>query len=457
MMPEVTERANAAGAERAAAFFRKRGLDRVIQAVGKSYWRNGRPVGRIVLDNVSDAEHQGLAALDGSPVGNGPLRLYLPTLDQRLRASAFGCSLQELLVAYLGGPLLTRRDERTAADEAAQQLQATWHDAFSTIAAQLPTEAAGRRWLEAGLHGIDWLTRLYVGGPIATLGQRQFQVRVVAEALSRLPLDPPRRLAVYANDCTGDPHAFDPGEENGRLLLVGLYDLQSDNREGDLAPPDRLTAAERRHLYARSGLLTETVSPTVVVYGLSSAIRLDGRAESSVPVDEPGPHVFPLRRLLTWQTALAATPRVWIVENPVVFEDLVDRLDADSERQTWQTLICTSGWPSDAGWRLLELLDSSDAAIEFCYSGDFDLAGLRIAAAVQKRFPARFRPWRLSAADYRRADRDSGVVASAEDLSQLVGFAPLFPDLVEAIQQAGRWAFQEALVDVLSDDLLRLR
>lgn len=66
-----------------------------------------------------------------------------------------------------------------------------------------------------------------------------------------------------------------------------------------------------------------------------------------------------------------------------------------------------------------------------------------------------FRPWRFSAADYRQADRESGVAASAEDLAQLTSLAPLFPDLVEAMQEAGRWAYQEALTNVLGEDILK--
>jgi uncharacterized protein (TIGR02679 family) len=276
----------------------------------------------------------------------------------------------------------------------------------------------------------------------------------VAEALSRLPLDPPRRLAAYANACANNPHAFDPSEDQGRLFLAGLFDLQSAGGDSDLSLPDRLTASQRRQLYARVGLLTETVSPTVAVYGLRGAIRLDGLADPVVQGNDPGPHILPLRRLLGWNSARAATPQVWIVENPVVFEDLIDRLDGVSDPRNLPTLICTSGWPSDAGWRLLELLQAGDPATELFYSGDFDLAGLRIAAAVQNRFATRFRAWRLSAADYRQADREGGVAASAEELAQLASLAPSFPDLVAAMRMAGRWAYQEALMATLATDLL---
>jgi hypothetical protein len=163
--PDVLDRPNAAGAERAAAFFRKRGLDRVVEAARQSFWRNRRAVGRIAIGDFSEAEHQGLAALDGSRAGRGALRLSLASLDQRLRSSAFGCGLEELLIAHTGGPLMTRRDERAAADEEARRIRAEWRGAFTAIALELPTEAAGRRWLEVGPHGIEWLTRRYASDP----------------------------------------------------------------------------------------------------------------------------------------------------------------------------------------------------------------------------------------------------------------------------------------------------
>src|SRR5207249_3117914 len=111
-----------------------RGLDRVVEAARRSFWRNGRAGGRIAIDDFGETEHQGLAALDGSRAGRGPLRLSLASLDQRLRSSAFGCSLEELLVAYTGGPLRTRRNERAAADEEARRIRAEWRGAFTVLA-----------------------------------------------------------------------------------------------------------------------------------------------------------------------------------------------------------------------------------------------------------------------------------------------------------------------------------
>jgi len=444
-----------AGPARAAAFVRQRGLERLLEEVRLRYWRNGRAAGIVELADLSDAEHSGLAALDGRPADHGPLRLRLADLDARLRRSSFRCSLADLLTAYYGAPIRSRRHEREAAAEEARQHRDRWRGTFAAIVEDLAVNAAGRQWLDAGPHGIAWLTRRYAREPAAKLPERQALVRGVAAALSVLPLEQPRRLAVFANDLTGNPHALDSAEEMGRLFLAGLLDLHGAEVSLTGSPPERLAAAERRLLYANVGILAETISPTVAAHNLVGARRLNGSADPFVSGQNPALQVLPLRRLLEWSSARAAAPDVFVVENPVVFEDLLDQLEpAAATGQPVPTLICTAGWPSDAGWRLLDLLQRGDESVRFRYSGDFDLAGLRIAAAVQKRFPTRFRPWHLSAADYRQADRDGGIPASPEDLAQLAGLESLFPDLVAAMQETGRWAYQEAITRLLLGDLL---
>jgi uncharacterized protein (TIGR02679 family) len=420
----------------------------------RAYWRNGRAAGTITLADATDAEHAGLAALDGRKVSRGPLRVRLADLDRRLADSVFACSLADLLEAYFGEAVGSRREEREAAIETARQLRESWRARFHAVAAELPDGAPARIWLGEGAHGAEWLARRYGSEPLSRQDERQAMIRVVARALTSLPLDPPRRLAVLANELTGNPHALDSSEELGRLFLAGLLDLPGAPLSLTSTPAERLSAAERRQLYASVGILTETVSPTVAVFNLAGATSLRGADDPVIAAGRPTLQVLALRQLLGWRAAQSADSDVYVLENPVVFEDLLDRLESRLATDAVPTIICTSGWPSDAGWRLLDLIHDANFGVKFHYSGDFDLAGLRIAAAVQKRLPDAFRAWRLGADDYRAADRDGGV-AAAEDLAQLASLEPLFPDLVAAIREAGRWAYQEAIVERLAGDVVQ--
>lgn len=49
--------------------------------------------------------------------------------------------------------------------------------------------------------------------------------------------------------------------------------------------------------------------------------------------------------------------------------------------------------------------------------------------------------------------RPSSPAASSSDLDALATLQPAFPDLIPAIQQTGRWAYQEAIAPRLIDDL----
>jgi len=440
------------GAEGAADFFRRRGLDRVAGKARAAFWRNGGPAGTIVLDDATPEEHNGLSSLIGRPPGHGALRVRLIDLDNWLQQSGFHCSLEDALTAYAGERPGSRAAERSHAQQEVARARDRWRQMLEQAAEGLPPDAGGRRWLVDGAHGIPWLLRRFQPGPDAALPEKRALVRTVAAALSQLPLGEPRRLAVFANDLAGSPHALDPDQEAGRLLTLGLLDLYGAEAEIDASAGERLSAADRRQLYAHAGLLSETVSSTVAVYNLAAAARRDGSQDPRV-TGPPTLQILPLRSLLQWSSVRSALPDVFIVENPAVFEDLVDALEREEQAAGTPTLICTAGWLNLAAWRLLDLLVSTGDVAHFFYSGDFDLAGLRIAGSVRTRYLDRFQPWRLTAEDYRLADRDEGTTASAEELRQLAGLSPDFPDLVPVIQEAGRWAYQEAITTFLLDDL----
>ena len=441
---------------RAADFFRQRGLERVVDAARTAFWRNGGPTGKLIVADATDAEHSGLAALSGRQVGHGALGVKLADLDDWLRRSGFACSLEALLAAYLGEPPGSRSEERARVQHSVVERRVRWQRAFSEITETLPVDAMGRRWLLDGAHGIAWLLRRFQNAPLASLAEKRDLVQAVARALSRLPLQEPRRLAAFANDLAGNPHAFDPDQEAGRLLLYGLLDLFGSETGIETMAGERFSAADRRALFERVGLLSETVSSTVVVFNLAGATDPNGAPDPRL-AGPPFVEVLPLRRLLTWGSVSVSSADVFLVENPVVFEDLADALEPIANDVAIPTLVCTAGWLNAAAWRLLDLCLASDAAARFWYSGDFDLAGLRIAASLAARYPDNFRPWRLGASDYRMALREAGTIASRADLHQIASLAPIFSDLVDAIQETGRWAYQEALTAPLLEDLRAAR
>jgi hypothetical protein len=87
------------------------------------------------------------------------------------------------------------------------------------------------------------------------------------------------------------------------------------------------------------------------------------------------------------------------------------------------------------------------------YSGDFDPAGLEIAAIVLTRYPGAAHLWRMTPADYRRAVRQDAQASINPD--RLKNLAERFPDLVAEMIAIGRTGDQEKLIDALAGDLVR--
>jgi uncharacterized protein (TIGR02679 family) len=440
------------GAARAAVYFRARNLERVLEAVRRVYWRNGRAAGMAVVDDASLEEHQGLAALSGRAPRRGPLRLDLADLEETLLASGFQCSLADLLLAFDGKPPATRADERARAQRDAEDRRAACYRLLESIAEDLPPGSLGRSWLETA-HVSSWLVERYRALSPSELVERSHVVRVVVRALSALPVNEPRRLAVFANQVAGDPHAFDPDREAGRLLTRALRDLFGAELGLAAAAGDPLSTADQQDLYERAGLLRETISSTVAVANLRAAIRRDGTLDPSV-AENRTPSILSLRNLIDWREAHASAPDIFIVENPVVFEDLLDGVSQHQGSTPGPTLICTAGWLSHASWRLLDLLLVPGDVRQIFYSGDFDPSGLQIAERLRRRYPGHFHPWRYSVDDYHQALRASGAPAKPTDLRRLATLPPEFATLAQAMQDAGRWAYQEAIVDLLLSDVL---
>ena len=110
-------------------------------------------------------------------------------------------------------------------------------------------------------------------------------------------------------------------------------------------------------------------------------------------------------------------------------------------------MSCTSGQPSTAVVELLEILTTDGA--ECRYHGDFDWPGLRVAAFLNTRIP--WRSWRFGAGDYESATR--------RDVPSLaLRGAPATslwdPALAIAMSTHGRAIEEEAVIDLLVDDVL---
>lgn len=431
---------------KALTYFRSGPWGRILEALRDRYVALGRVGGNAVLEHPTPEE---IAALSGflgrAPKADPHLFVSLRNFDARLGESAFACTLPELIDAFWGLPVMTRPAERRIRE-----------DAFELFLREVASEFQG------GLAG-EWWTRVQASEdtPTARILRREWEKDAgalrgalgdVAGALRALShageAKGRRRLPVFAGQVAGDPHAFDADRSAGRLLERALLNLHPD---ADSILSGVESATLRRDLtLAAYGIIKDDVSSYVLVWGLDAKVG-SSSLPSSFSFHLPLREVDRLTEIHVW------AGRVYVVENPAVFSELVDALESKSgarSRERAPLVVCTGGFPSMAAFGLLDRLAKIGATIY--YSGDFDENGLVIAESILRRYPARAHPWRMSVGDYERAciGGGGGVAFASGELERLARRRSQFPELVDAMMARRRKAFQEGIVESLVLDVV---
>jgi uncharacterized protein (TIGR02679 family) len=242
----------------------------------------------------------------------------------------------------------------------------------------------------------------------------------------------PIALPALAAQITGDTKALNHGTGLGTLVLRALA-LQAG-----IARPG--SAAERRELWDRAGVLVDDLASRVLV--LNVPAEGEGLGEWLTGAARYGtPFQVTLHQLATHPVKISC-PRIFVCENPAVLRRACAELGP-----ACPPLVCTEGRPSTAFHRLVGL--AVGAGTELWYHGDFDWPGVAIAADVITRYGGR--AWRMGARDYRSA-ASVGIGLKGEPVD-----APWDPQLPEAMRATGYAVYEETLGDQLLADLAAYR
>jgi len=425
--------------QRAVAFCTGAGLTRLLAEMRQKYIELGQVGGIVVLHDSTALERREIASFLGKPAypPEKPLRVRLVDFEKVLLHS-FGCDLPALLTAFFPEqPLVTRASLR----ENRASHQAHFYAQLHAIVSAQPDGSRSRSWLE-GEHGEEWLYSRYKNAPVEEQERQLALVYYIASILDRLPpADQPERLALFAQRTSGDPHALDANRAAGRLFLLALNDLAGTTLRG---------RADELQLYIEAGLLVDTISSSVAVFNLVGAFDTTNTSDPLLLAAGKRVLLLPLRQLFAWKRVLAASPEVYVFENPQVFEAVIAALDMTTPLPT---LICTSGWPSVAAMTLLDKLVAEPGEIHLHYSGDFDLKGLQIAAHLLAHYPEYCYPWHFDLAAYMLALQSDGIPARPNDLNLLNSLPDTFAPLITAMQEQQKWAYQEGITPLLAADV----
>jgi len=381
---------------------------------------SGRPVTRVRLGPLDDAQREALADLLGlDRLPDARTFVALARLEEAV-TELCGRTVRET-VTELVGPLDNRAGERRRREDERAELW-TWLEGHAIVRAQ-PALA-------------DWSASCRAVGLVGGSAERTRSLLTDAlTVLGALPAGAEPLPVFAARVLKGESHALDDGTRLSTLVLRALAALH------DTAPPQ--SAADRRALWTRAGVADDDLSATVLVGGLRPSG--DGPLARVARVCAEAGQVTSLTLAQLRSPGgftLVADPTLVVhaVENPSILALAVRRFGP-----ACPPLVCTSGWPNSAAIHLLRFLADQGATLR--YHGDFDGEGIRIAAYLLDKTPAQ--PWRMTAADYRAAVARTPHGPQPGRLTE----APWDPELTRAMTDHGTAVVEELVTDVLLADL----
>ncbi|MGP3969754.1 TIGR02679 family protein [Streptomyces sp. 6N223] len=379
----------------------------------------GRPVSRVRTEPLDEAGQEALADLLGLDHLPGPRpTVSLARLDSAVR-DACDQDTRAAVTAIIG----TVGDHAAEREAARAERAALWRwvRTHPVVTAQPALAGWADELPRAGLAG---------GSVPATRGLLDDALRTLAA----LPAGG-EPLPHFAASVLGDPHALDDARRLTTVVLRALAALYG------VAFPE--SAAERRALWAGAGVADDALSTTVLTAGLRPAGT--GPVATSLTAYAEAGHAthLTLAHLRDPGGLRLPTTEVHVTENPSILALALRRFGP-----ACPPLVCVAGWPNSAAVLLLRRL--AEAGAPLLYHGDFDGEGLRIAAYVLAKTPAR--PWRMSTADYLQARARH----SAGPDPGRVTDAPWDPDLAPALRAHGTAVMEEHVADALLADLVPL-
>lgn len=203
-------------------------------------------------------------------------------------------------------------------------------------------------------------------------------VCVVMKVLNHLPMwkNKKENISIFASYHTKNPHAFDKNTFAYYLMMHGIvYFLKVDFPKTNL---------EQNEILYRAGLYQDGIS------NYCSVARLQAFNENNQPhlgwtgfYDSYEALNVNMDNLLHIHF-ITCCDRVYIVENPSVFQALLKKIKKEKIEKIG--LVCTNGQLNYSAYLLLDILVNSN--IEIYYSGDMDPEGLLIADKIKQRYPS---------------------------------------------------------------------
>ena len=445
---------------------------RIFQEMRKKWESLGRTAGTVTLTGGSEKERRALERFLGRALETEKITFSLGEFEKALGETRYGAvSLKELLEEYFGEPMVGNQERRQQKQNREKEFWDGLEREMREEEERKPTEreiwpeeerpTEGKKPGEdAAGEVIGWLRQMREQknqGYTTVMKEYQKSEESARERIREiarwLRLCGPRggqgqagdygwqgiRLAVLAARATGNPHALDRQNTAGTLLSHVLC-----RRDGS-EPPEN--ARQWKELYERNGIWVDELSSTVAAFGihLMTEEGLHPAYEGYCLRREPC--IISLANLACGVRAFGESEKIYVVENEMVFSELIQRLSG-----TPVTLLCTSGQPRTAAYRLMELLCEGNERTSFWYAGDMDPEGLDIAQRIYAGFPGRVYIWRMGGEDYEKAISQETVSERRMEMMRNLTH-PVLKETAKRIREQRRAGYQEMLVGEMVGDV----
>jgi uncharacterized protein (TIGR02679 family) len=403
----------------------------------KRYESLGRIGGSVSLKSFSDDELKAISGLTGLPVEElrGKQSITLLRFEKTLNLTRYQYdSLLSFLEDYFEETLVANKERLIQEQEREMNF-------LGEMKAEFPQIDWYIDWISSKSADTRWIWSVYKEDSARLLSyfaslEKAWGVIGEGKIFIRMPL--------FAQKVTGNPHAFDRNTALGKMLLHLLTVDQKTKEEGEVNFSK--TSEEENDLLGFYGLIRDDLWSFVTFQNILAEIDQEihpvwkAAQETGTVLNLPLKELIKVDRVYPFERNA-----VWVVENSSVASTLMDLAP-------YAPIICTHGQVRIAGWRLIELLVLSGVTIY--YSGDLDPEGMLIADRLVRRFPKAVRLWRMDEKSYLEAMSDE--IISDKRLSQLKKLHyPGLNKVAEVMQSKKRAGYQEAMVEVMVEDLKR--
>ncbi|HLQ70704.1 MAG TPA: TIGR02679 domain-containing protein [Bacillota bacterium] len=425
-------------------FKREKGFDRLFSLFikkYKSYERVEKGIS-VVVNNPTPEEKRAISGFIGKDYSkHGTIKLSAEKMEKAILKTKYGkvldsISFQDIVASYHGEHLVSNREE----EERFIEERETYFNAF---------ERTARSNLMVTL--LEWMRR--------TKHNRFYQLykqdrealthtmHHLNQAFALFPLENYEYLAVFASNATGNPHAFDTGENDGKLLIYALQIIRSIERDTDIK---ELNAEERAELLYEFRIMPDDLLNFVSVFNATGKNKngTDNLLLAGA-VQEKSFFHLPLKEVvkLTRVESVSCANRLFMIENSSVASHVVSEL---IKGDIHETIISGNGQFKIATLKFLDAFVEGGGVIY--YSGDFDPEGVLMAFKLKKRYGDRLRYWHYDVEAYHKAL--SHLPISDRRLRQLNMVAdPALTPLIDGLKKIRRSGYQEKLLSDIVQDL----